>query len=287
MARFEQKSSPKSIPPTQRFEPQSTLVRFYRLIPGMRQPERADQAAAGTMPARAFRLCEAMRSASAFGWYLYPPIGFTVMWDGGSEMVWTYAGAEAWHAVTTTHFPGFPSHFDRMAPVDLKPFVPPFLAAFKEPGILQIWTGVIARTASGWSLLVRSPANLVHSKAYDFLEGIIKTDSWFGPLFTTIRLTRINAPIEFSPEVPFLQVQPVHRAQCYDKLDNYQVVPNMSGLTQDDWGAFRNTLIQPAATSKRQAKRSAASRQQPANRAVRFGGTVTRSGTGASSASDA
>ena len=35
-----------------------------------------------------------------------------------------------------------------------------------EPGCLQIWTGLMARTAPGWSLLVRPPANLASPGGY-------------------------------------------------------------------------------------------------------------------------
>jgi hypothetical protein len=42
------------------------LVAFYQFIPNARPPQRADRSAAGTMPTRAYRFCEAMRSASAF-----------------------------------------------------------------------------------------------------------------------------------------------------------------------------------------------------------------------------
>lgn len=241
---------------------QSPLIRFYQMIPGGRRPERADDAAAGTMPARAYRLCEAMRDASAFGWYLYPPIGFSVIWDGGSDMFWTYDGADAWRLVGTVHFPGFPEHFQRAAPSDLRPFVPPFLAALKDPGLLQIWTGFMARTKRGWSALVRAPANLAHSKAYDFLEGVIKTDSWFGPLFTTIRVTRTNVPIEFKSEHPFLQIQPLHRALCYEQLDSYEVVADMRGLTSDDWTAFRGTVLQPTREPRATAELRKLSRKQ-------------------------
>jgi len=273
MTRFARETDFGHSPSTEMFRKEATLIQFFQMIPGMRRPQRADQAAAGTMSTRAYRLCEAMRSASAFGWYLYPPIAFTVMWDGGTEMVWTYDGADAWHPITTTHFPGFPAHFERMAPIDLRPFVPPFLAAFKEPGILQIWTGAIARTAPGWSLLVRSPVNLVHSKAYDFLEGIVRADSWFGPLFTTIRLTRTNSPIAFSLETPLLQVQPVHRALCYEKLDNYQVVPDIKGLTSDEWAAFRGTVVQSSMSAARRRTRKTVPRQNTLRAS-----DVTRSG---------
>ena len=43
------------------------LVTFHRLIPTARMPQRADKSAAGSLPTRAFRYCEAATSAAAFG----------------------------------------------------------------------------------------------------------------------------------------------------------------------------------------------------------------------------
>ena len=71
------------------------IASFYRLVPECRLPIRADRAAAGTMPTRAFRYCEPMTSASAFGWYVFPPITFSLMWEGGAEIFWTYKGQES------------------------------------------------------------------------------------------------------------------------------------------------------------------------------------------------
>ena len=95
---------------------ESPLIRFYQMISGGRRPERADDGAAGTMPARAYRLCEAMRHASAFGWYLYPPIAFSVMWDGGADMFWAHEQSDAWQPIRTVYFPGFQEQFERAAP---------------------------------------------------------------------------------------------------------------------------------------------------------------------------
>lgn len=243
------------------------------MIPGMRGPQRADPAAAGTMPTRAYRYCEAMRSASAYGWYLFPPIGFSLQWDGGTDIIWTYEGVDEWYPLRTAQFPGFAAHFDRVAPPDVRTFSPPFLAAFKEPGILQIWTGLIARTLPGWSLLVRPPANLARSQAYDFFEGIVETDRWFGPLFTNIRLTRTNCPIEFDAEFPLLQVQPVQRAYCDDRLNDFDVVEELSGLTTDDWAAFRQTVVRPSADPQRKrGQYAAASRKRRKGGAFEFQG---------------
>jgi len=227
------------------------LVAFYQMAPGGRAPERADRAAAGTMPTRAYRFCEAMRSASAFGWYLFPPISFSLMWDGGTDIIWTFAGEDDWFPLKTAQLPGFATEFDRLAPEAIRGFSPPFLAAFKEPGIVQIWTGLLARTAPGWNLLVRPPANLARSQNYDYFEGIVETDHWFGPLFTNIRLTRTNTPIEFDPEFPFLQVQPVLRAFCDEKLDEFNVISDLSTLSDVDWEAYRKTVVVPSSDPNR------------------------------------
>jgi hypothetical protein len=250
------------------------LASFYRVIQNCRLPQRADRSAAGTIPTRAFRYCEALTSASAFGWYLFPPIGFSLMWDGGSDVIWTYQGAEAWFPLKAAQFPNFADHFDRVAPPEFSGFSPPFLAAFKEPGVVQIWTGLFARTAPDWSLLVRAPANLARSQGYDHYEGIVETDRWFGPLFTNIRLTRTSAPVEFDAEFPFLQVQPVHRSVYGDALNQFEVVADLEHFGAHEWEDFRATVVAPnvdphrqrgqyAAVSRRQRKQRGASRAEP------------------------
>ena len=44
------------------------LITFHRMIPTARMPQRADRSAAGSLPTRAFRYCEAATSAAAFGY---------------------------------------------------------------------------------------------------------------------------------------------------------------------------------------------------------------------------
>jgi len=112
-------------------------------------------------------------------------------------------------------------------------------------GGIQLWSGLAARTAPGWSLLVRPPANLARSQSYECWEGLIETDRWFGPLFTNIRLTRTNMPIEFDANFPFLQVQPIHRSSYGAALDNVEIVTDLNELAPKDWNAFRATVVKP------------------------------------------
>jgi hypothetical protein len=226
-------------------------ITFYRLIPGARLPQRADRSAAGSLPTRAFRYCEPVVTASAFGYYIFPPINFTVLWDG-HEISWAYEGSNESLPLTHAQFPYFASHFDERAPEEVRGFSPPFLSALQEPGLMQLWCGLVARTAPGWSLLVRPCANLPRGGAYEMFEGVIETDRWFGPLITNMRLTKTNVPIEFSRDFPVLQVQPVPREALDDAaLNNFEVVPDMESMTPEDWDDYHATVVRPMAMANR------------------------------------
>jgi Family of unknown function (DUF6065) len=265
-----------------RQEVPSPLITFYRFVPGCRlprradravgpvpygaSPQRADRAAAVTMPACGFRQSDAVAAASAFGWSLFPPIGFSLLWDG-SNVLWTYQGADGWYPLTAVQFPDFAQQFDDAAPAEMAGFSPQFLASLIEPGIVQIWSGLVVRTAPGWSLLVRAPANLPRNPGYECYEGIIESDRWFGPLFTNVRLTRTDAPVEFAADVPFLQVQPVPQSLHGTALDTFEVVPDLAELSAGDWEAYRKTVVQPNTKADRRRARYAAAprrrRKQP------------------------
>ncbi len=221
---------------TKQAEP--AICRFYRLIPDAPPPRRADRSADGTLPTRGYRYCEALASASGFGWYLYPPLNFSMVWDG-VEIAWTYEGAEDWYPLRGAQFPGFRQLFEAAAPEPVKLLAPTFLASAREPGVVQIWSGYLARTAPGWSLLSRGPANIPRTQGYEHYEGIIESETWFGPLFTNIRLTRTNSPVEFHVRYPLFQVQPLLR-QCHDE-PSFEIV-GMSELSADDWHRFEATM---------------------------------------------
>lgn len=228
------------------------LVEFFQLVPSVNRPRRADKAVGGVIPARALRYCEAITSASAFGWYVFLPVAFKVVWDG-HDMLWTHEGVDEWLPLTrdAVQYPGFSQIFDDAAPLQVRGFAPPFLAPSIQPGGLQIWTGCIAKTAPGWSLLVRGVANLPHGLSYQMLEGIIETDNWFGPLFDNVRLLKTDVPIEFRSDVPFLQVQPVRKELYRDNfLQNFSV-KELGELSPEEWEAFHRTVVVPNTTPER------------------------------------
>jgi len=224
---------------------------FHRFIPQARLPQRADRSAAGSLPTRAFRYCEPVVTASAFGYYVFPPITFSVMWDG-NEVTWTYEGADGWLPLRVAQFPNFAAYFDARAPEEIRGFSPPFVGALQEPGLVQMWSGLIVRTAPGWSTLVRPCANLPRHGAYEMFEGVIETDRWFGPLITNVRLTKTNVPIEFRADFPVMQVQPLPREALDEQgQNNYEVVPHIEQLRPEDWDDFYDTVVRPNVMERR------------------------------------
>jgi len=226
--------------------PIDPIVRFHQLTSRGRAPMRADRSAMGTLPMRAVRYCEALTSATAFGWWLFPPIGLEVMWDG-TDIFWRCDESPDWMSLqTAAQLPDYEDEFDRVAPAALKGCSPPFLTALPEPGTLQLWTGLIAQTAPDWHLLVRSPVNLPQAGGICLFEGIVETDRWFGPLFVNMRFTRSHMPVRLRPDYPLVQVQPVQpHSYSNDTLDQMDVTAGPSDLTEAHWDAYRASIVEP------------------------------------------
>jgi hypothetical protein len=128
--------------------------------------------------------------------------------------------------------------------------MPAFLTALREPGTVQVWSGYLARTAPGWALLSRSVANVPRTQPYEHYEnyeGIVETSGWFGPLFTNIRLTKTDSPIQFSARHPLFQVQPLRPEFYREPLFE---VRNMADLGKEDWERYAVTM-EPNSNPKR------------------------------------
>ena len=223
------------------------VVDFVKLIPEGRPPKRADKSAAGYLPGRAMRYCEAITSATGYGYWVFPVVDLQLLWDG-EQIFWSYDNAACWLPLTGTasgavQFPGFAAQFDESAPPELRGFSPPFLTSLTEPGSIQIWTGLVARTRPGWSLLLRQPANLPPTPGLSGWEGVVETDHWFGPLFSIFRITRTDFPVRLRAHVPFLQIQPVPQLAYRDDTVNDFSCRSTEEMTGADWADLGNVLL--------------------------------------------
>jgi hypothetical protein len=214
------------------------LCQFWRIMPGAPEPQRADPSANGSMPLRAYRYCEALRLASGFGWQLYPPINLSFCFDG-TVVRWSYDGAADWQVLHAAQYPGFSAAFERLAPEPAKRLPPTCLGTTQEPGVVQIWSGYLARAAPGWGLLVRPPINVPRTQAFDYYEGLVETENWFGPLFINIRLTQTGAPVRLHVRTPLLQVQPLPHAAYRDPPFAVAEPGDLSGA---DWQRYAATM---------------------------------------------
>ena len=231
------------------------LVTFYQFIrePGAlhlappRLPERATPDASGTLPSQALRYCEPVRAASAYGYYLYPPMNIGLRFDG-AEIEWsmdengTGAGANWYSLNESVYYPGFVEHWNQTAPSYLRDMVPPLLTPGNTPGLVQVWSGAIGRTQESWSLLIRGPVNdRRRSMGYEVLEGIIETDRWSGHLFANLLMLRSEVAVFLHANCPYIQAIPVQREHYGDRLLNaYEV---RSEIPPDVWRGYGDIVI--------------------------------------------
>ena len=227
--------------------PHDCIVEFCRLIPQARLPKRAERSAAGYLPSRAMRYCDALTSATGYGYWVFPPMDFRLLWDG-EQVFWSYGDDESWLPLSGTdsgavQFPNYSAVFDASAPEALRGYSPPFLTALPELGGVQIWTGLLAKSSPGWSLSVRAPVNLPPAPGISTWEGIVETDIWLGPLFTNIRLTRTGVPIHLRAHTPFLQVQPVPQLAYREETLASFACTDAAELSGSDWDRLGEVLL--------------------------------------------
>ncbi len=193
------------------------------------------------------RYCDALTSATGYGYWVFPPIDIRLLWDG-QQIVWSYGEDETWLPLTGTdsravQFPNYAATFNQQAPEVFRGYSPPFITALPEPGNVQIWTGLLAKTRPGWSLSIRPPVNLPAVPGIEHWEGIVETDVWFGPLFTNFRLTKTDMPVYIRAAEPFIQVQPVPQLAYRDETLAAFAVSDVSDLTSEEWDKLGEVLL--------------------------------------------
>jgi hypothetical protein len=228
--------------------PSAPAVIFHRLYADAIPPMRADKSALGTMPASAFQFCEAMRAASSFGWYIFPPMTLTLRWTGSETLIRN--ADEEWETLTSVFLGDeFEAEWEAKAPDDMKDWRIPVATQISVPGVLQIWTGLLVSTTENWSLLARPIANVVAPRTHSCFEGLIETDRFKPcPLFINIRLQTTERDIVVARETPLFQVQPIPRMAHVEANMRFVEYVGLDrsegpgyGLSDQDWDGLRMT----------------------------------------------
>jgi hypothetical protein len=207
---------------------------------------RADKSALGTLPTMAFRHCEPVRTASAFGWYVFPPEDIRLRYNGADVFILEDG---AWRSLVQAHLPGFAEHWDAHAPADMRGLAPPHVTLLPAPGVVQIWSGFLCSSREGWSVLVRPIANLRCSNLFMPYEGIVESDQFKPfPLFINIQLVASDIPIELRKINPLFQVQPLLRESYGEKAHRSAELQGLSRhdgetpMSAGDWAGFRKAI---------------------------------------------
>lgn len=223
-----------------------TTATFTRVFPGAIPPMRADKSALGYMPTSAFQYCEAMRVASSHGWYLFPPIDIRLRFNGADVFHETVSG---WEVLSFAYPEGFVEFWNEHCPPGFEDLVPPHLRALPARGVVQVWSGWLIGTASGWSSLIRPIANVTSSHLFHCYEGVIETDEFQPtPLFVNLQITATDVPIILRRDTPLFQVQPVRRESFSDLAhacrwaEALAPVDGSTMMSDADWANYRKTI---------------------------------------------
>jgi len=222
------------------------LVSFFRAYPNAVPAMRADRSALGTLPTRAHQYCEAVATASGFGWYLFPAANVQLWFDGVDTFI---AIDDSWEKLSVTYLPDSELWWKRHCPQELVERVPPFVSTLGVPGYIQIWTGMLVESRKDWSILCRSIANYPKSNSHFCFEGVVETDRYSpAPLFINIKLQITDQLIAFPADEPLFQVQPLHRS-CYSRreLSNFENREiggdeGLRGLSVAQWSGYAETV---------------------------------------------
>lgn len=214
-------------------------MRFFKAVETIRDPMRPNEDIDGEIPARALKFCEPFLAANRAGYLLYPPVDFVLNWSG-SEILANIGDVPETILLDRVFLPDFAEYWSSIAPPYAIEVMPPFLEAFPERGVVQVWTGYFVTTEPEVSTWVRGRVNRLGSSAYSVLEGLVETDWWTGPLFFVLQINKTDFPIQFRTAEPFLQIIPFLRAPRERRSDAVQVTA-MTEAPADLWMAIRKT----------------------------------------------
>ena len=221
------------------------FVEFFQLVPNSRPPLKADRAVGGTISTRALRYCEAITSASGFGWYVFLPMRFRVVWDG-HDMLWTYDGTRRVAAViescAVSRIQG-PFRSIRARPrqgvfANLPLTIHPARRVANMDRLHCQDSTRLEPAGSRRRQPVEEP-RVRNTRRYHRNRPLV----W--ALFDNIQILKTDTPIEFRNDIPFLQVQPVHKEVYSDKFLRNFVVKEMHELGPDNWEKFHRTVVTP------------------------------------------
>lgn len=205
----------------------------------------ADKSALGTLPAAALQYCEPVRTASALGWYVFPPMELLLRWTGSDVFL---RDGDGWVECKSLVDVELAERWDAACPDALRGRVPPVVSRFPSRNIIQVWSGLLVTAAQGWGLLIRGLVNVPHTAQYRVFEGYVEADEYGPfPLFVNIQLLDTAADVRIDRLAPMFQVIPLDKnslssaARESELTDAFSAEPG-GGLTPAQWAQVQRTI---------------------------------------------
>lgn len=219
------------------------MTRFLKLLRAAPDPAIADKSAMGTMFTRAYRYCEPMRLASGTGWYMFSPIDIDLIFDGVS-ISWRPAGGDIFEKLTNLKDTRFRDEFEMTCPDSLHGLAPVTIGSTIEPGVFQLWSGYLMEAPPGYSAIVRNPPNLPTTENMIGYEGIIRADTWLGPLLTNIRILRTDTVVSLRRNMPVFFVQLIRSEDLSRDIHaNMTIETGIEAFRDPDWSKFSEVML--------------------------------------------
>jgi hypothetical protein len=215
---------------------------FFQFLDGAPLFERADKTLNGTIPLRAYTYCEPLTTASSFGWHAGAPMDFGLRWDG-TQTYFQVGSTGDWQKLTRFTPMALFEAWERFKPKSVEVFPFSVLTALREPGHVQVWTGLVARLPKNYSLLVRGLQNIPRTANYEVLEGVVESSWWHGPVFTVVKLCQTDIPFFFHAQRPFVTLQPVENRLLQNEF--YQgtlVSQSLERVPEDLWRTYAEAV---------------------------------------------
>jgi hypothetical protein len=188
-------------------------LRVWRLHPRGVEIHPAEKSLRGDASSAAVRWCGPFAHASAYGFWVFPPVDLDVIWHGGRSF------EHRFESLYTDDDASFVCRLQR--PEDKYRYIPRRKVDFGSPleSVISIWTGCIFQTPPEWGLMIRDPVNINTSTIFRAQEAILETDwlpydIWVNLLFLQQgKWARIRRSEGWPP---IAQLLPVPRA-AYDQ----------------------------------------------------------------------
>jgi hypothetical protein len=215
-------------------------INLYKCWSDLPDPVLATKDLSGEVPSRALRFCEPFLVSNCAGFLVNAPVNVDLFWTG-SEILARFEDISETVLVDRLFLPDQADHWQSIARAGADNVLPPFLEAFPEHGVAQIWSGLFVTTPPGVACWIRGPVNRESGSGHAIVEGVIETDWWTGPLFSVIKFLKTDFPIRLSRAKPFLQILPVNVATLRPDRGDIN-----TQLVQDAPDAFWTDMVSTA-----------------------------------------